>query len=196
MTISSDTRSRILDVASRLFHEQGYSATGIATILREADVGSGSLYHFFSSKEQLLVGVLESYLERLQAVLIDPVEAQTEDPIERVFALMALYRGVLQATGCTMGCPNGNLALELSDNHPGVRELIHANFEGWTDKVEVWLVAAGKRLPRGLDRRALAGFVLTAMEGGMMQSRAAGSIEPFDESIAQLRQYFDLLLAK
>ena len=196
MTDSSDTRTRILDVASRLFHEQGYSATGIATILREANVGSGSLYNFFSSKEQLLVGVLENYLEELQSVLIDPVEAETEDPIERVFALMALYRKALEVTGCTMGCPIGNLALELSDNHPGIRERINANFANWTDKVEAWLVASGKRLPRSVDRRALAGFVLTAMEGGMMQARAAGSIEPFDESIAQLRQYFDLLLAK
>ena len=48
---SPSTRDRILETARRLFHEQGYHATGIATILREAGVNSGSLYHFFESKD-------------------------------------------------------------------------------------------------------------------------------------------------
>src|SRR5439155_22202151 len=41
------TREALITTAARLFHEQGYGSTGIATILREADVNSGSLYHFF-----------------------------------------------------------------------------------------------------------------------------------------------------
>ena len=50
------TRQRIVEAARRLFHEQGFHATGISTILREADVNSGSLYHYFASKEALLSG--------------------------------------------------------------------------------------------------------------------------------------------
>jgi AcrR family transcriptional regulator len=196
MAKPADTRTRILDVAARLFHEQGYHATGISTILREADVNSGSLYHFFPGKEDLLVGVLERYLERLRPEVTDPAEAAAKDPIERVFALLKLYREGLTMTGCAMGCPIGNLALELSDNHPRVRDLIHANFENWLDVVSGWLEAAGARLPKSADRRELARFVLTTMEGGIMQSRASGDLAPFDSSVAQLRTYFDLLIAR
>ena len=39
----------------------------------------------------------------------------------------------------------------------------------------------------------LARFVLTVMEGGLMQARAAGDLKPFDESVAELRGYFSLL---
>jgi len=42
----------------------------------------------------------------------------------------------------------------------------------------------------------LARFVLTVMEGGLMQARAAGELRPFDESVAQLRAYFDALEEK
>jgi AcrR family transcriptional regulator len=196
MTPPADTRTRLLETAARLFHEQGYEATGIATILRESGVNSGSLYHFFRSKEDLLRGTLEWRLEMLRPIVTDPAEAQTDDPVERVFALLAGYRRMLEVTGCTMGCPIGNLALELSDSHPHIRALLHSNFENWLDVVGGWLQAAGDRLPADVHRRELARFVLTTMEGGIMQARASGSLDQFDQSVAHLRRYVDLLLGQ
>ncbi len=178
-----------------MFHEQGFHATSVATILREAGVNAGSLYHFFPSKEALLEGVLEQYLRWLQPVVLAPAERATDDPIERVFALLAWYRDGLTASACTLGCPIGNLALELGDSNPGACRLIHQNFESWAHGVHRWLTDAGDRLPEDVDRMQLARFVLTTMEGGIMQSRAARSIEPFDEAVAQLRAYFRALEA-
>ena len=37
---------------------------------------------------------------------------------------------------------------------------------------------------------------LSVMEGAVMQARARKSLEPFDASVAELRRYFDLLLAE
>ncbi len=189
-----DTKRRILETAFRLFHEQGYHATGIATILREADVNSGSLYHYFPSKDALLLGVLEYCLVELHPQVIGPAEAAATDPIERVFALLALYREGMKIMHCKMGCPIGNLALEVGDDNAPARGLIDRNFRNWVTAVRGWLDAAGDRLPASVDRGHLAGFILTVMEGGLMQSRAAGNLQPFDESVAQLREYFDLLM--
>ena len=55
--------------------------------------------------------------------------------------------------------------------------------------------AARDRLPRGTDLDALATFVLTTMEGGVLQSRSHRRIERFDQSVAQLRKYFACLQA-
>jgi len=68
--MASDTRNRILSVAARLFETLGFEGTAVAAILREADVNSGSLYHFFPSKEALLVAVLEKYVEVLEPALL------------------------------------------------------------------------------------------------------------------------------
>src|SRR5947207_15100327 len=95
-TTPAGTRDRILEVAARLFQEQGFAATGISTILREADVNSGSLYHFFPSKDALLVGVLELYMAMLHPVVLSPREEAASDPIERVFVLLEWYREGLQ----------------------------------------------------------------------------------------------------
>jgi TetR/AcrR family transcriptional regulator, transcriptional repressor for nem operon len=190
----TDTKTRILDVAFRLFHEQGYHATGIATILREAEANSGSLYHYFPSKEALLVGVLEYAAQIMHPVVMAPAEAATADPIERIFTLLGNYRQGMEMFHCKMGCPVGNLALEVGDDYPPARALIDLNFRNWAGVVRGWLESAGDRLPPETNRESLAHFVLTVMEGGIMQARAAGNIGPFDESVAQLRAYVNLLL--
>ena len=55
------------------------------------------------------------------------------------------------------------------------------------------LDAAGKRLPRGTNKQALAQFVLTAMEGGVMQARTHVDVAYFDRAVEQLRAHFELL---
>ena len=185
-----ETKERILRTAFQLFHEQGFHATGVATIVREAGINPGSLYHFFPGKDQLLLQVLEFATHYLGPAVMEPVEQLTSDPIDRVFALLDQYREGMLQRGCRMGCPIGNLALEVSDGNPDARLLIHRNFENWATRVKGWLVEAGDRLPDDLDRGRLAHFVLTVMEGGLMQARAAGHMGPFDDSVAVLRDHF------
>lgn len=188
-----ETKERILRTAFQLFHEQGFHATGVATIGREAGINPGSLYHFFEGKDQLLLQVLEFAVEYLGPAVMEPVERQTPDPFERIFALLKQYRDGMAQHGCRMGCPIGNLALEVSDGNPAARRLIHRNFENWAERVEGWLVEAGDRLPSNLDRGKLARFILTVMEGGLMQARAADDLGAFDEAVAVLREHLELL---
>jgi AcrR family transcriptional regulator len=178
-----------------LFYIQGFEATGVAEILKKADVNSGSLYYFFDSKEDLLLAVLERYKEMLWPAVIEPAFAKTQDPIERIFAVLEGYRQGLMFTHFTAGCPIGNLALELREAHRKAREKIAENFDGWRDAIRKCLDEAAERLPANADREQLATFILTVMEGGVMQSRAHGSIAPFDACVGQLRNYFDLLLS-
>ena len=190
-----DTRERLLVTAARLFHEQGYAATGVATILREAGANTGSLYHFFPNKEALLSGVLAWYEENLWPTVLGPIESAEPDPIERIFRLLDWYREGIRGADCRQGCPIGNLALEVTDTHPEVRPGIEINFRNWAAGVESWLVEAADRLPPDCDVPALSRFVLTVMEGGLMQVRAAHRIDPFDDAVSTLRDYFDRLLA-
>ena len=176
-----------------LFYVRGYEGTSVADILDKSEVNSGSLYYFFSGKEELLLAVLESYKGMLWPMVIEPAFAREKDPIERIFAILEGYRQGLLYTVFTGGCPIGNLALEVGDHHPQAREKVAENFSGWCRWIERCLEEAGDRLPAGLDREKLAQFVLTVMEGAVMQARAHGSIAPFDASVAQLRAYLDLL---
>jgi AcrR family transcriptional regulator len=189
------TRDRIVYAALGLFARKGYASTSVADILHEADVNAGSLYHFFPGKQDVLLAVLDAYRQGIHPMLLAPAWANTADPIERVFALLEHYRSHLVRTECTYGCPIGSLALELHEPDPPVRELLAANFEGWITAIERCFVDAGDRLPPDVDRRGLAIFALTTMEGGVMLSRTARTLTPFDQSVRMLRQYVESLQA-
>jgi AcrR family transcriptional regulator len=188
------TRARLLDAARYLFWEKGYAATGMAELLERAQANSGSFYHFFASKEALLLAVLEGYLEGLEPVVVQPAFARHRDPIERIFGILEGYRERLLSTGCRYGCPLGRLALEIEAENLPAHQLIARNFAAWTGAIRGCLEAARHRLPRGTDLDALATLVLSIMEGGVLQSRSHRRIEPFDQSVAQLRKYFACLL--
>jgi TetR/AcrR family transcriptional regulator, transcriptional repressor for nem operon len=189
----TDTRARLILAAMQLFRDKGYGSTSVADVLQVAGVNSGSLYHFFPGKQDLLLAVLDAYLEGITPLLLEPAWRGVADPIERVFALLAAYRRALLDTHCLYGCPIGSLALELHEPDPAVRTRLAANFSAWIDAVHQCLREAGTRLPPALERRELAAFVLTTMEGAVMQARTFRDVAAFDDAVGQLRHYFNQL---
>ena len=190
----ADTRRRLLHGAMQLFRDKGYGSTSVADLLQATRLNSGSLYHFFPGKQDLLLAVLEAYREGIAPMLLEPAWRDVADPIERVFALLRRYRQALIDSDCLYGCPIGSLALELHEPDPPVRERLAANFTAWTEAIHRCLKDAGARLPRELERRELATFVLTTMEGAVMQARTFRDVAYFDAAVRQLRAYFDRLL--
>ncbi len=177
-----------------LFWEKGYGSTSVADILSRAGVNSGSLYHFFPGKQDVLIAVLDTYIGGIQQMLLEPAWRGVADPIDKIWKLLDGYREALIQTDCTYGCPIGSLALEIHEPDPLVRERLAQNFTNWTVAIEGCLKAAGSRVPPGVDRRALAEFVLTTMEGGVMLARSYRNIGYFDRAIDQLKEHFNRLL--
>ncbi|MEQ8445894.1 MAG: TetR/AcrR family transcriptional regulator [Pelagibacterium sp.] len=188
-----DTRQRIIRAAMELFAIKGFNSTSVADLLSRTQINSGSLYHFFPGKQDVLVGVLMAYRDGIHPMLLQPAWENVKDPIEKVFALLNGYRIMLLETDCTFGCPIGSLALELHEPDLVVRNLIADNFNAWTGAIEECLDAAGDRIPSETDLRGLAEFILTTMEGAVMQARTHRDIGFYDRSITQLRTYFELL---
>lgn len=188
-----DTRSRLVLAAMQLFWEKGYNSTSIADVLQSAKVNSGSLYYFFPGKVELLVAVLDMYHEGIRSMLLEPAWAGVDDPIEKIFALLARYRQSLVDTDCFYGCPIGSLALELHEPDPAVREALAKNFSAWINAIDECLQQAKSRIPAELNRRELAQFVLITMEGAVMQARTFRNIDYFDAAVRQLRRHFNRL---
>jgi AcrR family transcriptional regulator len=188
------TRDRLINSARYLFWERGFAGTSMSELLAHAEVNSGSFYHFFDSKEALLREVLEGYLRLLRPMVIDPAFASVEEPVGRIFAILAGYRERILGTECRYGCPLGRLALEIDPENAPAHTLIAQNFQGWIEAVRDCLEAMRPAIPRDTDLDSLATYVLVVMEGGVMLSRSYRSVEPFDRAIAQLREHFRLLV--
>jgi AcrR family transcriptional regulator len=90
-------RQAILEAAMRVFGSMGFRDAKIADIAAEAGVATGTLYNYFSSKEEIFQSILDDGRERLQA-LLDECEA-TEDPIARLRTLLSVLFGFLEQHG-------------------------------------------------------------------------------------------------
>ena len=193
---AAGTRERLLQSAMELFTTQGYESTPLTQVLERADVNSGSLYYFFKSKEDLLLAGLDFFKALLYPIVMEPPFTRESDPIERIFAVLADYRQRLVVTDTEYECPIGKLALEVGRHSGPARMKIAENFAAWRAHIRQCLDDAADRLPLNVDLDGLAIFVLTTMEGAVMQARTHRDMSYYDASISHLRSYFEYLLSE
>ena len=130
------TRARLITTAAELFRRQGYAQTGVNQIIQEADATSGSFYHFFPAKEDLLLAVVDHIAEVFDTEIFSSAADRSNDPIEEIFTILDLYRQQLNNGGFTFGSPMVSLSAEVSENHPQARVRLAEVFASWSDRIE------------------------------------------------------------
>ncbi len=76
-------REEILDAAGPLFAKYGYSGTDTQLVAETLNVGKGTLYRYFPSKEELFLAVADRAMRKLRAE-VDVAIAEVEEPLERI----------------------------------------------------------------------------------------------------------------
>jgi AcrR family transcriptional regulator len=117
-TAAPDGRDRILDVAARLFYEQGIRAVGMKQIIDSVGSGKSLLYGHFATKDDLIEAYLQRSADRLQRSTARALAAAGDDPGERIVALVTeVGHRVLRPGG--RGCPFRNYLVEFPDPDTG-----------------------------------------------------------------------------
>ena len=80
-------KRRILDAAARLFRERGFSRSTVRELAEEVGILSGSLFHHFKSKDEILFAVMEEVIIEMDAALAERL-AEAESPEARIRALV------------------------------------------------------------------------------------------------------------
>ena len=182
MPPTTDTRQRLIDAACELFWERGYAATGLAEILVAAGARGGSLYHFFPTKDDLLLAVIDRQTRVIETTLENALAAHDE-PLDKALAIVEFYRRFMHRTTCTLGCPLTNLAGEIADSHPQAGAAIAAFNDRLVDRIAqpIALARATQVDPAAL---ALARTILCMIQGATLQSRASKDESPLDACAA------------
>ncbi len=90
------TRNRLVAAALSVIAEKGADAATINDITETADVGFGSFYNHFTSKEEILAAAIDEMLERIGSQ-IDGAVATIPDPLEALAAAIRLFIGIIIA---------------------------------------------------------------------------------------------------
>ena len=79
----------ILDTAEKMFVEQGFDQTSIAQILDAAQIAKGTLYYYFTSKEEIMDAIIERWIERSFEQVRIWVEQKQLPILERLMGALA-----------------------------------------------------------------------------------------------------------
>ena len=153
---------RVLDVAGRLFYDNGIHAVGVEAIVAAADVTEKTFYDQFGSKDALVENYLRHRDEHWREFIATRVERSRVVPTQRVllvFDALDEWIGIENPRGCAFV----NALAELPDaGHPG-REVIREQKQWLVDYLRELSREAGVRNAR---RMATSLFVL--LEGAMV----------------------------
>ena len=86
-----ETKERILAAALKVFGEKGYHPATMAEIAEAANVGKGTLYWYFSSKEELFTGIIEQQIQTVNLELRSVLEAAEQPFPELLLAFTKVF---------------------------------------------------------------------------------------------------------
>jgi TetR/AcrR family transcriptional regulator, transcriptional repressor for nem operon len=175
--IAKSTRDHLIDVGLELMHRHGYNATGVAEILKEADVPKGSFYHHFVSKEDFAAAALEKYVAREGEHAAKVLNDEKTLPLKRLRRYFSELVRIYGQSGSIPGCMLGRFSLDMAAENAQLRKRISASFDRWQHRIATAIgqAVALKELPAGTDPESLAGFLLNSWEGALVRSQTEKS---------------------
>jgi len=172
MSKGTQTRERILERAAQLFSRQGYFGSSLADIMHETGLEKGGIYNHFSSKEQLALEAFDYAYglvqHRVQVALHDKKHA-----IERLLALIEVFKSMVEDPLVEGGCPILNTAIEADDAQPALKARAAHAMDYWRDTFHR-IIAKGiakQEVRPDVDADVVATLFISMLEGAVMLSK-------------------------
>jgi TetR/AcrR family transcriptional regulator, transcriptional repressor for nem operon len=177
----TDTREKIIRKGAELIYAQGFNATGLQQILQAVGIPKGSFYFYFKSKEDFGVAIIDYFNEMISGIFTRYLNDKKIPPMKRLEKLFEYFESIFQKSGYTLGCPIGNLSLELADTNERLRMHLEGVIERLIAQIESCLKEArrDKSIPAGLNTADTAHFIFHGFEGAVLNMKVVKNIEPF-----------------
>ncbi len=121
----SGARERIVETAEKLFYADGIRAVGIDRIIAEAGVAKMSLYNHFSSKDELVLAVLQHREEKISRFFESAMQRYVDEGADQLNAFFSALKEWFESKGFR-GCAFINAVVELADaKHPASKFSVH-----------------------------------------------------------------------
>jgi TetR/AcrR family transcriptional regulator, cholesterol catabolism regulator len=175
--IETGARRREIDeVASELFHANGYAATSVRDIARALDIQAASMYAHVASKEDVLWSIVDGAATAFETAADSAAaEAETGDPVDRLAALVEAHVEVITSD------PGRSSVFVTEWRHlsGGRRATIAARRDTYEQRFRE-AIAAGIAVGAFAvtDPAIAAAFVLTALNGIATWYRPDGRLGP------------------
>lgn len=184
--MEKNTRKNLIDSTFDEIYQKGYQGASLTTILKNAKVHKGSMYHFFENKKEMaLVSIKEKIYERF---------------VQRYSSIIALESGYLEAfiksikdttnRDFNKGCPIANIVQEMSNIDEDFKVLMEEIYQTFRKNIKDILdLAIKKDEMKECDTTKLALYIASTIEGAILSAKATGNIQDYLDVIDILSSY-------
>ena len=172
MAKARQTREKIIQQAAPLFNQRGFAGSSLADLMRLTGLTKGGIYNHFDSKDEIALEAFD-YLVGIVRQRYRSVLRQHRGAVQRLEAMLDLYRSFLSDASLQGGCPLLNTAVDSDDAHPVLKRRAQQAMDEW----RVFIV---KVLEKGVQRQevraeidadAIATLIIATLEGAIMMSK-------------------------
>lgn len=183
--VAAATRARILDAAQRLIQDHGYNGFSYRDVAAEVGIRAPTIHHYFPAKSDLAAALVERYAAAIAGLHeeISRGEPKAWKRLARYFE--AMRRLMVEKRQL---CLCGVLAMEANSLPENVRRAVDRFFadnRAWVAE-QLRQAKAARDVDFAGSAEDAAAMIVSALQGGLLLSRAATSAEPFDAAVQQL----------
>jgi TetR/AcrR family transcriptional repressor of nem operon len=182
MKTKQDTRELLLDSAFKTFYKQGYQGANIATLLKEVGINKGSMYHFFKSKKELGLYVIEERIKRNLLLKYEKVLAEDA-------CFSQLFNTLKDAPSALVyGCPLNKMSQEMLYIDEDFKKSLSLVYRFFEDVVsDILKNAIHNKLILRCDTKTTARLIITTYEGALMVYHLNQDITAYHDSLEMLQ---------
>ncbi len=185
-----NSREKLLDVAYDEIYHNGYHATSVDKILKQANMNKGSMYHFFKSKKELALAVIK---ERIYSY-IDMKYGKLLKYEENIIDELITYLKDRKGFDFNFGCKLNNLVQELSYKDKDFKEAleyVYLHFESIIKQVLDKAVL--KNEIDCQDTKNMSIFIVASLEGCLGTAKKSQDGRVFRDCLFQLEFFLNKL---
>ncbi|KAM3092429.1 TetR family transcriptional regulator C-terminal domain-containing protein [Phormidesmis sp. 146-35] len=179
-TIREDTKLALIKAGRRIVVEKGYNHTGIQEILQAVGVPKGSFYHFFSSKEEFGLAIIDDDSQMHDRIVEQYLGDVSLSPLNRLKQYFTFKLEEFETLQYREGCLFGNLSQEMADQNETFRVRLQEAIDRWRDQFAACIQAAqdAGEVSKKQQAKDLAEFCLNSWEGALLQMKVTKSDAP------------------
>lgn len=195
MSKGEQTKEMILAHAATVFNRQGYYGARLDDIMRATGLEKGGIYNHFTGKDDLALQAFDYSVGLVRMRMARALEGRRH-AIDRLLAIVGVFRETIQDPPVAGGCPLLNTAVESDDAHPALRARARATMDDWyglMHRITVKGIERGE-LRAEADPDVVATVLISTLEGAIMMSKLYDDPTHIHRAVAHLSWYIEHML--
>ncbi|MFF2447045.1 TetR/AcrR family transcriptional regulator [Neobacillus sp. NPDC058068] len=190
----SSKKQEIIRIARDIIHSKGYQATSVSDIMAATNIGKGQFYHYFQSKHDLGLAVVDDLVNDWEEQLIIGILNTSDDPVTRLNQMLKWAEISHAEMEIKYGCAVGNLAIEMSAQNEEFRVKIEEFLNHWVGSVADCLteMIVNHQLDQSINPRKNAESIVAMIEGGILLMVSRQNIQVLRDVFDVIREQYNL----